>query len=227
MSMSSRSSIAKRQVLTLYRECLRSAHRIPDGSQRATYLDYTRQGFRDRAKLPPDSSEALRAKTNAEEQLERMNYYHSIRDIKEQTKDLGVNTSFPTATPMTVTTARKTSRISDTKAGSDKPTGTSSPQLDEQDDGINAYFSSGLDQEHSISDALSSRLHIPKAWLSQALPDLLPSDLDMYSNTLVQDGFDSMTLLENDIIHDDLNFMKKAHKRALVRYYNLLPDSKY
>jgi hypothetical protein len=217
-NMSSRSSsIAKRRVLQLYRECLRSAYRIPDGSQRATYLDYTRQGFRDRARLPHDTNEALRAIRNAEEQLERMNYYHSIRDIKEQAKpqlyDTNIATMSTATTPQASTSQQQD--LADVSDGSD-------PQpKSECHHKISAQALSAIDQEVDNGEVISSRLHIPKAWLSVALPDLYPCDLAAYSKTLIQDGFDSTSLLDNDIVQDDLNFMKKAHKRALVRFYNI------
>ncbi len=215
--MSSRSSsIAKRRVLQLYRECLRSAHRIPDGSQRATYLDYTRQGFRDRARLPHDTSEALRAIRNAEEQLERMNYYHSIRDIKEHAKPHLNHTNV-----VTVTTGATIPQRSSGPDLVDESDGSGSqPKIECHDKTIKQAYST-IDQELVNSEAMSSRLRIANAWLSVALPDLHPCDLTTYSKTLIQDGFDSTSLLEKDIVQDDLNFMKKAHKRALVRCYNI------
>ena len=211
--MSSRSSsVARRKVLQLYRECLKSAHRIPDGSQRATYLDYTRQGFRDRARLPHDTNEARRAIRDAEEQLERMDYYHSIRDMKEQAKSHWNDTNIVTET--TVTTPQRTARPDPV----DESDG-SGPRVElksECNDTISIQQSSAIHLELE-----ASRLHIPKAWLSAALPDLHPVDLDAYSKTLIQDGFDSTALLKNDMVQDDLAFMKKAHKRALVRFYNI------
>lgn len=218
MSASRPSSIAKHKVLQLYRECLKSAHRIPDGSQRATYLDYTRQGFRDRARLPYDTNEALRAIRDAEEQLERMNYYHSIREMKEQAKPHWNDANTATGTTP-VTTSQHSTRpnLTDVSDGS----GPHVEPKSESHDTIIIQDSPVMDKDLANGEAMSSRLHIPKAWLSVALPDIHPCDLDAYAETLIQDGFDSTALLENDMVQDDLNFMKKAHQRALVRFYNI------
>jgi len=43
-------------------------------------------------------------------------------------------------------------------------------------------------------------------------------DVEAYSARLVDDGFDSLQMLMEQLEEDDLDFMKKAHKRALVRY---------
>jgi hypothetical protein len=55
-----------------------------------------------------------------------------------------------------------------------------------------------------------------------ALPELHTNDLAVYSHRLIEDGFDSLTLLQMDLVQADLEFMKKAHQRAIVRVYPLL-----
>lgn len=64
------------KILFLYKQCLRSAQRIPELDQRDTYQSYIRQGFRD----VKQGRQAVMAMKDAEEQLERMDYYHSIRE---------------------------------------------------------------------------------------------------------------------------------------------------
>jgi Complex 1 protein (LYR family) len=199
----SATSVAERSVLRLYRNCLKSAHQIPDASQRATYLDYTRLGFRDRSRLPFASREAHCARRDAEEQLERMNYYHSIREMKEQqsrNQSRQVPGDEPTRSPSTIST----STANDTSVTS------AQARNDERDNSIK-----------SDTCMLSCRQQIVGTWLRAALPDLHPDDQAAYSQTLLDEGFDSLSLLENEILQHDLNFAKKAHKRALVRFYNL------
>ena len=59
------------KILFLYKQCLRSAQRIPELDQRDTYQSYIRQGFRD----VKQGRQAVMAMKDAEEQLERMDYY--------------------------------------------------------------------------------------------------------------------------------------------------------
>lgn len=79
---SSPSITARHAVLRLYKDCLKSALAIPDPSQRAMYIQYTREGFHNNRHTVPESLEATRAIRDAQEQMERMNYYHSIRERK-------------------------------------------------------------------------------------------------------------------------------------------------
>ena len=203
--------MAKRSVLTLYRNCLQSARQIPDASQRATYLDYTRQGFRDRSHLPFASREAHCARRDAEEQLERMNYYHSIREMKEhqsrnQSRDATGGEPIPSSIP--TTTANDTSVTS------------AQTRNDERDSSMMQPEVTGRPLT-SHTSMLSCRRQIVGTWLTVALPDLHPDDQAAYSQILLDQGFDSLSLLENEILEHDLNFAKKAHKRAIVRFYNL------
>jgi hypothetical protein len=54
-----------------------------------------------------------------------------------------------------------------------------------------------------------------ESWLKSELPNLNPSDLQTYSKQLVDDGYDSVEML-NYLEVGDLGFMKKAHQRVLV-----------
>ncbi|KAL3799600.1 hypothetical protein ACHAWO_008916 [Cyclotella atomus] len=54
-----------------------------------------------------------------------------------------------------------------------------------------------------------------ESWLQSELPNLSASDLSTYSKQLIEDGFDSVDML-NHLEVGDLGFMKKAHQRVLV-----------
>ena len=53
-------------------------------------------------------------------------------------------------------------------------------------------------------------------WLLSYLPSLQEYDVANYVANLLEDGFDSMEMME-ELMEDDLQFMKKAHRRALLR----------
>jgi hypothetical protein len=53
-------------------------------------------------------------------------------------------------------------------------------------------------------------------WLLSYLPRLQKADLSNYCWSLIDEGFDSAEMLE-ELEFDDLHFMKKAHRRALVK----------
>lgn len=58
---------------------------------------------------------------------------------------------------------------------------------------------------------------ITRAWILAALPVLIPYSLAKYSDVLLGEGFDSAALLEAELQIGDLDFMKTAHRRAIVR----------
>lgn len=62
----------------------------------------------------------------------------------------------------------------------------------------------------------SSESEVSK-WLLQYLPNLSEEDLSKYSKHLVDDGFDTVTLIKQELIADDILFMKKAHRRVVER----------
>ncbi|KAL3816442.1 hypothetical protein ACHAXA_000092 [Cyclostephanos tholiformis] len=53
-------------------------------------------------------------------------------------------------------------------------------------------------------------------WLMSYLPQLIKEDAVNYCNTLIDDGFDSLDMLA-ELMEDDIHFMKKAHKRVMLR----------
>jgi hypothetical protein len=241
-SSSLSSTAARHAVLRLYKGCLKSALRSPDPSQRAVYIEYTREGFRNpRARnLVPESVEAIRAIGAAQEQLESMNYYHSIRVLKEERA-----AEHPTV--LTVSDGDSSSKISGVllvgvdDASTDDNDGSTSTSNDDaanmksrqyqQHDQQRAQPVGSNNGELSIDDGVPNAendwrrkqtLLVVETWLLTALPELHPKDLSAYSHRLMEDGFDSLTLLQMDLVQEDLEFMKKAHKRAIVRAYPLL-----
>lgn len=150
--------------------------RIPDHSRRATYNIYVREGFKSKGHLVPHSREATTAIEDAMEQLESMNYYHSIRNEKE-----GLEFANP---PL----SRPTLRF------------------------LSDFNTCNMTSEKSI---------VVEKWLREALPQLHVDDVSTYTAALVDDGFDSEQVLESELLLEDLDFMKKAHRRALIRSKNL------
>lgn len=175
-------------ILVLYRNCLRSTRRIPDPEHRATYNAYIRDGFRSKQQLVQNSRQAIRAVQDAIEQLDQMNYYHSVREMKkgEEQKTRAYQPS-------------ESSSYSSTNEGMELK-----PQLPIR------------------SQDEKKKIKIVQKWLSTAIPHLHADDTALYASQLVEDGFDSLGMLQNEILEEDLTFMKKAHRRALMRARNIL-----
>jgi len=62
-------------------------------------------------------------------------------------------------------------------------------------------------------------------WLLSSLPDLKNVDAANYCKCLIDDGFDSLDMLE-ELIEDDLYFMKTAHRRVMSRKLSWLTNAK-
>lgn len=74
-----------RPMLQLYAQCLRSARRCPQWEQREMMKAYLRMKFRDEVNAQnPDRLQALLA--DGREELERMNYYHSIYEANQRSR---------------------------------------------------------------------------------------------------------------------------------------------
>jgi len=54
-------------------------------------------------------------------------------------------------------------------------------------------------------------------WIRSHLPLIRQPDLDNYSRRLIEDGFDSIQFIEQELALDDLEFMKTAHRRVIAR----------
>lgn len=73
----------KRQVLGLYAQCLRSARRCPEWTQREMMKAYVRMKFRAEAGTR-DPDRVRRLLADAREELERMDYFHSVYAEKQR-----------------------------------------------------------------------------------------------------------------------------------------------
>ena len=168
------SGTAQPAVRALFRRCLRSAQRIPDGSQRAAYVLYVRDGFRRQAGVPFDAREAQAAYAAGLEQVESMEYYQAqVRRERSKTRADVAPTASPPPAPR-------------------KETHHAEP--------------SGEAEHEAIG-----------RWLARLLPHSRPADRADYARRLVDDGFDSVAFIEEELTEEDLAFMKKAHRRVVER----------
>ena len=73
-----------------------------------------------------------------------------------------------------------------------------------------------------VSDGIQtndrSKEHQVESFLKRAVPSLHLSDISLYAKQLVEDGFDSVEMISNELQREDLEFMKKAHARALWKF---------
>lgn len=128
---------------------------------------------------------------DAREQLDRMEYYHSIREEKELQQKLDLSS----------------------KQNNEPSTKLVESALSQQES------EGAITEYHTDADAAKNR--IVRNWLEEALPQLHSDDHVRYTAQMVDDGFDSAEILESDLMEEDLDFMKKAHRRALVRVKDL------
>ena len=54
-------------------------------------------------------------------------------------------------------------------------------------------------------------------WLLTHLPNLQEADAIFYFNSLLEEGFDTVDILNDEICEEDLSFMKKGHQRVLLK----------
>lgn len=73
---------------------------------------------------------------------------------------------------------------------------------------------SSIAKMQTLADA--KRFENVERWLVAILPHLQQDDVVHYCQCLISDGFDSLDMLE-ELIADDLYFMKKAHQRVMSR----------
>lgn len=73
--------------------------------------------------------------------------------------------------------------------------------------------SSIAEQQTLVND---KRFYDVERWIIGILPHLRQEDVSYYCKCLISDGFDSFEMLE-ELMVDDLHFMKKAHKRVMSR----------
>ena len=220
------------EILSLYKRCLRSMMRIPDVDQRAVYRVYVRDGFRDKVALPEGCKQATNAINDAREQLERMDYYHSIREMKERQKveqrsgGIGGSTGVVGASSPSTCSEPSSQPENDTRittanvARSDKSIGDDDGEdekhLLENDTRTTTSGAARSDESTDDDDGKDERHLFARNWLLQYIPHLHEEDVVAYSRRLVNDGFDcEESFLE--LRAEDLNFLKLAHRRAVVR----------
>lgn len=73
----------KRQVLGLYAQCLRSARKCPEWTQREMMKAYVKMKFRAEVGVR-DPDRVRRLLADAREELARMEYYHSVYTEKQR-----------------------------------------------------------------------------------------------------------------------------------------------
>jgi hypothetical protein len=59
-----------------------------------------------------------------------------------------------------------------------------------------------------------------KQWILKAIRDIHPSDLRSYTTELLDNGFDTVDML-SAVEDEDLVFMKKGHRKIILRCYNV------
>jgi lipopolysaccharide export LptBFGC system permease protein LptF len=174
--------------------------------QRAVYLEYVLQGFSDRERrYPADSAQAKRAIQDAREQLESMNYYHSIREEKERQEKALLTT------PAQADGENNKQHIVAKKGA----TSEKNDDIDTNTMSLHTSVAAHIQHKHSLQQ--SEKISTVRAWLQSRLPELYSDDLQAYAHHLVQDGFDSVTLLQEELREEDLAFMKTAHRRRLAK----------
>ena len=96
----------------------------------------------------------------------------------------------------------------------------------------NISSASGDDAKESISlpnksstSGETSKSHISE-WLLEVLPHLNEGDVTTYTRHLVDDGFDSVSFMKEELLSEDLSFMKKAHRRVIERKLKEWIDSR-
>ena len=96
----------------------------------------------------------------------------------------------------------------------------------------NISSASGDDAKESISlpnksstSGETSKSHISE-WLLEVLPHLNEGDVTTYTWHLVDDGFDSISFMKEELLAEDLSFMKKAHRRVIERKMKEWIDSR-
>lgn len=189
---------SRSEILSLYKRCLRSMMRIPDVDQRAVYRVYVRDGFRDKVALAEGCKQATNAVIDAREQLERMDYYHSIREMKERQRSERRNGSIGGSASMISASRSAPSKEPNQTGNNNRITNVAAIDKSNDDD--------GKDERYLFA----------RNWLLQYIPHLHEEDVVAYSKRLVNDGFDcEESFLE--LCAEDLDFLKLAHRRAVVR----------
>jgi hypothetical protein len=162
-------------AIHLYRRCLRSIKLIRDHNQRKTFFEYTRDGFRRRRHLHPDSREAYLAYDDALEQVKSMEYYQQMQTLKLKEN-------------------KNKHPFNNISRGA-----SSTPE------------SSSIQAAPVLENTQVAH------WLLSQFPHMHKEDASEYATQLYNLGFDSVAFIEEELIEEDLSFMKTAHRRVLMR----------
>jgi hypothetical protein len=125
--------------------------------------------------------------------------------LKSFDADLVINALLPSDTHKSADIAIKTTAVS---LASKDNNGTKLASID----------SNGEEKFGAAVSPSDVKLQTIESFLKEAVPFLYPIDIQTYTKLLVDDGFDSIPILENELLLEDLNFMKKAHARALWNF---------
>lgn len=101
MTLASRAALAA-QTRALYAQCLRSAQRCPAWEQREMVKAYVRMKFRHDAHVQ-DPARIRTLLADAAEELERMDYYHSLYQAKLHEQEAAAEARTSTTAPTTAT----------------------------------------------------------------------------------------------------------------------------
>ena len=63
-------------------------------------------------------------------------------------------------------------------------------------------------------------------WLQVQLPHLHEDEASRYATSLIDLGFDSIAFIEEELLEEDLSFMKIAHRRVLLRQLSKIRTGK-
>ena len=72
-------------------------------------------------------------------------------------------------------------------------------------------------QATTASEKTSEKTQVVAPWLLSQLPHMHKDDASEYATQLYDLGFDSVSFIEEELIEEDLSFMKTAHRRVLMR----------
>lgn len=72
-------------------------------------------------------------------------------------------------------------------------------------------------QRTPVSDKTQADKVKVEQWLLSQLPHLRKDDALEYATQLHDLGFDSVAFIEDELIEEDLTFMKTAHRRVVMR----------
>lgn len=95
-----------------------------------------------------------------------------------------------------------------------------SPSSEESNDTNQASIDSAGEEKFGGAAALRTDVkeQTIESFLKEAVPFLYSLDIQTYTKHLVDDGFDSVPMVVNELLREDLHFMKKAHARAVWNF---------